>query len=284
MQLLSWNLQWCRGLDGRVDALRIAHEIRRLGDFDVMCLQEVADGFTDPGLEGMAGENQFAQLAAAFPDCAAIEGVAVDHPRGDTARKRFGNLILTRLPLGQVFRHSLPWPCDPGVRSMPRIAVEAVVTAPFGALRVVTTHLEYFSAQQRLAQVDALRTIYADGHAHGRAGPVSDDGSSFHSFPRPDATIVVGDFNMPARDPAYARMLAPFGDATPPLSDAWGCVHADAPQPPTFCVHVPYAPGMRPYACDFAFANAALAAHLRSFAVDGDTRASDHQPLIIALG
>ncbi|MCU0933013.1 MAG: endonuclease, partial [Thiobacillaceae bacterium] len=42
MKLLSWNIQWGRGLDGRVDLARIAGEIRRIGDFDVICLQEVA--------------------------------------------------------------------------------------------------------------------------------------------------------------------------------------------------------------------------------------------------
>ena len=70
----------------------------------------------------------------------------------------------------QVFRHLLPFPVDPGVNGMPRIAVEAVVAAPFGEVRVITTHLEYYSKMQRTAQVEALRAIYAEGHAHARAG------------------------------------------------------------------------------------------------------------------
>jgi len=56
MQLLSWNNQWARGMDGRVDAARIVQTVRRLGDFDVICLQEVAVNF--PGLPGSQGEDQ----------------------------------------------------------------------------------------------------------------------------------------------------------------------------------------------------------------------------------
>ena len=58
MKLLSWNIQWGRGLDGRVDLARILRTIRGLGDFDVICLQEVAVNF--PSLPGSQGENQIA--------------------------------------------------------------------------------------------------------------------------------------------------------------------------------------------------------------------------------
>ena len=187
MQLISWNVQWCRGLDGRVDPARIVAEIRRLGDFDVICLQEVADNFPDPRLAGSAGEDQFAALAALLSTHTLIAGWAVDHPGGDVTaseveagaadtiatspsraagsarRRRFGNVVFSRLPVGQAFRHSLPFPRDPEWSGMPRIAIETVVIAPFGMLRVITTHLEYFSRRQRAAQVDALRAVYAEG-------------------------------------------------------------------------------------------------------------------------
>lgn len=55
MRLISWNVQWCRGMDGRVDPKRIAAEARRLADPDVICLQELARNF--PDMEGSAGED-----------------------------------------------------------------------------------------------------------------------------------------------------------------------------------------------------------------------------------
>ncbi|MGE5088336.1 MAG: endonuclease/exonuclease/phosphatase family protein, partial [Candidatus Levyibacteriota bacterium] len=48
MKLITWNVQWCRGVDGRVDPARIVAEARRFADFDVLCLQEIADNYPDP--------------------------------------------------------------------------------------------------------------------------------------------------------------------------------------------------------------------------------------------
>src|ERR1700730_4562857 len=45
MRLVNWNIQWGRGVDGRVDLARIVREARALCDFDVLCLQEVTRGF-----------------------------------------------------------------------------------------------------------------------------------------------------------------------------------------------------------------------------------------------
>ena len=48
MKLITWNVQWCRGVDQKVDAARVVAEAKRLADFDVLCLQEIADNFPDP--------------------------------------------------------------------------------------------------------------------------------------------------------------------------------------------------------------------------------------------
>ena len=68
-------------------------------------------------------------LASLLPGYTAVPGVAVDQPGDDGRRRRFGNMILSRLPVQQAFRHLLPYPADHDVPSMPRIAVEAVVRA-----------------------------------------------------------------------------------------------------------------------------------------------------------
>ena len=46
MQLIIWNIQWSRGIDGRVDPARIVAAVREMGDFDVLCLQEVTVNFS----------------------------------------------------------------------------------------------------------------------------------------------------------------------------------------------------------------------------------------------
>ena len=85
-------------------------------------------------------------------------------------------MILSRLPVKQAFRHLLPYPADHEVPSMPRVAVEAVVEAAFGDVRVITTHLEYYSLRKRSAQVEALRSIYAEGFDYAGNPRIGDGG------------------------------------------------------------------------------------------------------------
>ncbi len=284
MNLMTWNVQWCRGVDLRVDPARIVREARRIADFDVLCLQEIADNFPDPELEGSAGEDQFALLASLLPEFTAVPGVAVDQPAKDGRRRRFGNMIFSRLPVKQVYRHLLPYPCDPGVAGMPRIALEAVIAAPSAELRVITTHLEYYSARQRMAQVEALRTIYADGHAHAVDAQITkDDGGPFQTFTRPRATIITGDFNFEPDWPEHPRMLAPFADGTPRLFDAWQLAHPGEPHASTFCIYQKTDPSGAELHCDFIFLCDELRARVRDLRVDQKTQASDHQPVILTL-
>ena len=286
MKLLSWNIQWCRGVDGRVDAARIARVIRKLADADVICLQEVARGFDT--LAGSSGEDQFAQLAAAFPGYCAVEGIAVDVPHERGGRRQFGNLLLSRLPVRQAWRHLVPWPVDADHADMQRVAIEAVIEAPaplagLGALRVTTTHLAYYSAAQRLAQCQALRDLHAAAQAHHQAPTRADTSHGpFHWRPRPGAGIVTGDFNCEPGSPGHARTLAPFDDGTPPLRDAWQASHAGQAHAPTVGLFATVQ-WPRRFACDFVFVSDDLAPRIVAFEVDERSDASDHQALLLTL-
>lgn len=283
MRLLSWNIQWCRGVDGRVDPERIARVAHELADADVICLQEVARGF--PTLRGSDGEDQFARLAAAFPGYAAFEGVAVDVPADGGGRAQFGNLLLSRLPVRQVSRVLLPWPADPDHADMQRVAVEAVVESPtVGAVRVTTTHLAYYSAVQKLAQVDGLRARHAQAQGH-RSPPARADESRgpFHWRALPAAGIVCGDFNCEPGSPGHARMLEPFADGTPAFRDAWQVAHPSRAHDDTVGLY-DTVQWPRRFACDFVFVSDDLAPCVRSLAVDGTSDASDHQAVVLTLG
>src|SRR2546430_1554416 len=204
VRLLTWNVQWCRGLDGVVDPARIAREARRLADPDVLCLQEVSVGFIS--LPGSHGENQVDALRAALPGYQVFYAAAVDVPRADGARQRFGNLIASRFPVGRVLRHALPWP-PATVPSMPRAALEAVIEAPFGALRVVTTHLEYYSSGHRAAQMERLRELHSERNPETARG---EHVGPYRRIASPASALVCGDFNLPPEDPLRARFLEAF--------------------------------------------------------------------------
>jgi endonuclease/exonuclease/phosphatase family metal-dependent hydrolase len=277
MKLLTWNIQWGRGMDGRVDLARILHTIRQLGDFDVICLQEVAVNF--PGLPGSRGEDQIAELSAGLPGYSVIYGAATDVPDGRGGRSQFGNAIFSRLAVGQVWRHLLPWPAELDTPSMQRVLVEAVMTADIGPLRVMTTHLEYYSQGQRQTQIEAIRRLHAEACAMSARMPrFEEEGGSFEVFPRPAQALLCGDMNFPATAPERAHILTPFGDGTPGFRDTWSVLYSGDPHAPTVGIH-PVDFVKQPECFDFVFVTEGLANHLRVHGVEVETEASDHQPV-----
>ncbi|MDM0043983.1 endonuclease/exonuclease/phosphatase family protein [Variovorax dokdonensis] len=285
MKLVTWNTQWCRGLDGIVNPERIVEGARAMADFDVLCLQEIAQGFDDmPGHPG----DQPMQLQGLLPGFAVFFGAAVDEIDAHGKRQRFGNLIATRLPVARIQHHALPWPADPDQPSMPRMCTSVTVIDPdLGAIRVMTTHLEYYSSTQRMAQAVALRELHAQACAQTLAPPRREEGDAgpFQAKLHTEQAVICGDFNMAPTDPAYAEMVEgfePIAGTRRHLQDAWRVAHGDAPHAPTFRLFDRrYGPD--PVACDFVFLSEALAPRLRRIEVDGNTQVSDHQPVAIEL-
>jgi endonuclease/exonuclease/phosphatase family metal-dependent hydrolase len=271
MRLVTWNVQWCRGLDGSVDPARIAAELRRIANPDVVCLQEIASDF--PDLPGSNGEDQPVALWRELPAYEPVVAWGVDIPGEHRARKRFGNMILSRLKVGRVLRHSLPWPAAPGEPSMPRVALEAVVHAPFGPVSVISTHLEYYSAEHRAAQIARLAQIRAEALAERKR---VDEPGPFRSQASPRGIVLCGDFNLPPDDQLHQGILE-LG-----FVDAWQALHPSEPHPHTFRLHEHDA-GQSPYCCDYVFVTPDLAPRLASIRIDADNRASDHQPVIVEL-
>ena len=281
MKLITWNIQWGCGVDGRVDLDRIVATAGAMADFDVLCLQEVAVGY--PELQGADGRDQFAALAARLPGYTAVAGVATDAPGPHGDRRAFGNMILSCLPVLQVFRHLLPWPADPGRASMQRMALEVTLDAPAGPLRVLTTHLEYYSRVQRAAQVERLRDLQREAVSHARhpraEGP---ERGPFAQLPRGGPAVLCGDFNCRPDVAERLRLLEAFGDDTPAWVDAWALAHPGQPHAPTVGVHdrVQWA---SPRTFDYMIVSDDLAPRVAGVHVDGATAASDHQPMLLTL-
>lgn len=284
MRLITWNIQWGRGCDGRVDLARIARVLRETADADVLCLQEVAINFAD--LAGSSGEDQVALLSSAFAGYSAHFGVGTDLPDGRGGRSQFGNLILSRLPVLQVWRHLLPWPADPPGPSMQRVCVEVVVRAASAPVRVMTTHLEYYSALQRRCQVAALRAAHQQACEHGRRPrSAKESGASdptFRVLPRPASAVLCGDLNFAPDAPEYPQLLAPFDDATPAWRDAWPISHPGVAHAHTVGLHEADWPD-HPYCCDYLCVSEDLSERVTAVQVNQETDASDHQPMLLEL-
>jgi len=277
VSIVSWNIQCGLGCDGVFDLARIARVTRALGDADVICYQEVAR--LDPAYAN--GADQQAELRALFPGYEVFFGAGLDRGGGEHggpegARRQFGNALLSRLPVVQIFRHLLPHPAAGGIKHMQRQAIEAVVQTKSGPLRVVTTHLEYFSAAHRAAQIARLREIQAEVAAN-EVAPAKAARSPYDPTPRPAALVLCGDFNVKPDDAEYTQLMAE------PLVDAWCVARGAEPQPPSTGLFDRKQWPMGGHCRDYFAVTADVAQRIAAVEIDVTTDASDHQPLLLTL-
>ena len=293
MKLITWNVQWFCGLDDVVSVERVVGEARDMADFDVLCLQEVAVNY--PQLMGNAGFDQVERLRQLLPGFEVCFGAAVDESGRHGERQQFGNLVATRLPVAQVQHSPLPYPADAGVRSMPRMCTSVTVMAPFGPVRVMTTHLEFYSARQRMAQAQALLDIHAEACAQAAEPSLADEtGGPFQSKVHTASAVLCGDFNFEMVNAEYALLTGngAAGSSKPAhlpihlrssgLRDAWPLAHGSAPHDPTFR-QFDRRYGPEPICCDFVFVSDDLRHRIVKMEVNLQTRASDHQPVLLDL-
>ncbi|WP_292038329.1 endonuclease/exonuclease/phosphatase family protein [Massilia sp. UBA6681] len=279
MRVVSWNIRWGCGKDGRIRIHAIIDVLRRLNP-DVVCLQEVAANHSE--LEGSATANQFKQLGGAFGGYHSMEHAPSELYKNNSPRL-FGNLILSRYRISQVHRHLLPWPADPeNPAGMPRGLMETVIDAPSGKLRLMTTHLEYYSALQRRAQVQRIRELHAEASARARIfQPAPSLDAPFQLGFRPASAILCGDFNFTPDSSDYQAMLAPIDDA-PAFVDAWRVAHGGVARAPTTGLHG-YPWPDKPDCYDYFFVTDDLAPRVATVEVQSETAASDHQPVVLDL-
>jgi len=279
MRVVSWNIRWGCGKDGRIRIHAIIDVLRKLGP-DVICLQEVASNH--PDLEGGASANQFRQLAGAFGGFHAVIEPTSEIYQNNLPRQ-FGNLLLSKYRITQVHRYRLPWPPDPEhPAGMPRGLIETVLDAPGGKLRVLTTHLEYYSPVQRLAQVRQIKYLHWEACQRARIfQPDPSLDAPFQLGFRPGSAIYCGDFNFEPDSPGYQELLTDQAGSLA-LIDAWSARHPHTARAPTAGLHGFDWPD-RPACYDYFFVTEDLAPRLRDVDVVSETAASDHQPIVLDL-
>lgn len=284
MNIVTWNTQWCKGIDGIVSPERIIAGARSLLDVDVICMQEISINYQ--GLTGDSASNQALQIQALLPDYQVVFGAAIDEqPLGKGERQQFGNLIASRLPILQIQKVCLPSPVDrddpkPG---MSRICLVCTIQAEWGPVRVMTTHLEYYSQPQRQAQISAIASWHEMASLHAMYPSPTQPGDTDTPYqPKPHTldTVLCGDFNFEPDSPEY-QIITDLSRQNP-LCDAWVHNHPEQPHPPTFRLYdETYGP--EPVSCDFFFVSQSVASRVRNVRVDTLTQVSDHQPVSLEL-
>ena len=284
MRIVTYNIQYGRGRDGRFDLDRIAQEI---AGADLIALQEVERFWARSGTA-----DQPRLIARHFPGHHWAYGPGVDlHLPGEGPgeagagrRRQFGNMLLSRAPLLTVRHHLLPKLASLGPpMSLQRSALEAVIEVRGGHLRVYSVHLTHLSAATRLPQVETLLGIHAGSVREGP--PVSGSGLPEEWTrdgmppPVPRDAILLGDFNMQPDSVEYERLVGPMspygGRITNPegFVDAWVEAGHAVDAGPTADVKG------RPARLDYCFVSAGLKDRIRAVRVDSDAVGSDHQPV-----
>lgn len=280
MRVVSWNIHWGCGKDGRIRIHAIIDVLRKL-NADVICLQEVASNH--PELEGSATADQFRQIAGAFGGYHSVHAPTSEIYKNNLPRL-FGNLLLSKFRITQVHRHLLPWPPDPdSPPGMPRGMIETVIDAPSGKVRVLTTHLEYYSLAQRMTQVRQIRYLHWEACERARIfQPDPDLDAPFQLGFRPGSAIYCGDFNFTPDSPEYRELIAPEEGIALPLVDAWSATHPGQARAPTAGLHGFEWPA-KPECYDYFFVTEDLVHRVATVDVLSESAASDHQPIVLDI-
>jgi endonuclease/exonuclease/phosphatase family metal-dependent hydrolase len=153
VKLVSYNIQYGFGLDGKYDLERI---VAALAGADVIALQEVTRGYSRNGSVDMV-----AAIQALLPGYYAVYGAGLDLlPTGAGPRDprfQFGNMVLSRWPIVATRTLLLPRSRTIAKLNLQRCATEAVIDAPDGALRVYAVHLDHVSPDERIRQIVCLK-------------------------------------------------------------------------------------------------------------------------------
>ena len=283
VRFVTYNTQYCTGLDGRTDVQRIVDAIRGA---DVICLQEI-----DRFWKRTDYADQAAEITECFPDYYWTFGAAmdVDASYHDATgglvnrRRQFGNMVLARWPLLMVRNHLLPKLQLRTPMSLQRAALETVVDLPDGPCRVVSVHLAHAAASERHLQIERLLSIlhHAPNDGGAWSGQAIPQGWDLDGPPQaqPARTIVMGDFNIVPESEEYARICGPADPAHGSLStvvdlvDLWAVAESTNDDGAT---HHGREGSKR---LDYAFVTGEFAERLRRIWVEQSAAGSDHKPL-----
>jgi endonuclease/exonuclease/phosphatase family metal-dependent hydrolase len=283
MKLVTYNTQYGVGRDGKFDLQRIANEVEGA---DIIALQEVTRNFARNG-----GADMIDGLAALLPGYFYAFGAAMDLDFGATdnegrplnKRFQFGNMVLSRFPIVASRNLLLPRTLRFSRGNLQRSALEALVLAPSGPIRIYSVHLDHISVAERTLQISHLKErAYA---YPGEGGAIS--GSAEYGFPeppRPRGFVLLGDFNMNRFSPEYMLMTGEqddtahaagrdpidvytLGEGLPEGAVSW----VDDAKPETSRL------------IDFAFVEASLAGRVGKVGIDREAKGSDHLPVWFEL-
>lgn len=285
MNFTTYNIQFGRGLDGKIDLDRIADTVR---DADVIALQEVERFFPRSG-----NIDQVEELARRLNLHHWVYGAGVDFsadrllPNGNIRhqRQQFGNMLLSRTPILASRNHLLPKYGSTGPLSIQRSALEGVIHCGSRRVRVYSIHLTHISATVRLQQIDRILEI--DQGAVREGWPISgkmsvtdfEGQANENSMPR--ESILMGDFNFTPDSEEYTRIVGPKSDYGGRVINPDGFIDAWVACGNSELTGVTAERRGYDVRMDYCFVRNPLSDRIRSVRIDSNADGSDHKPFSV---
>ena len=277
MRILSWNVQYGKSSDGSADFSHILQHIKSLGDFDVICLQELGRNMAEYCRPDQSDHLLMTQ--SCFNEHHAVWGSGFSWPSQDADndhRQEFGNISLVKSGLLDFRVHQLPQPATPGKQQMQRIAVETLVESAMGPVSILNTHLAFHDDAENQQQVAYLSHLEQERVAQHRE-PKQTGSGTYQAGSLAAARILCGDFNFTPDTRQYRYQL----DMN--WADAWKLNNNDKAHPPT-CGLFDKAQWPQGEHCrDFFWLSPELQSQQFEISVDTDTNLSDHQPVMLEI-
>lgn len=149
-------------------------------------------------------------------------------------------------------------------------------------VRVMSVHLTHLPGQQRMQQVETLRTVLVSLPREASLWEQTDtmiEPWTQGNPPPPvvDCTILAGDFNFQPDHPEYNVMLESLDGQE--LLDGWLAAHQSPGPHPVTCVQ----PDGSAITLDYIFSTSEMSDSIVSAEVRNNTKGSDHFPLVFEL-
>ena len=171
MKLVTYNIQYSKGQDGKFSLIRIAEALQ---DADIACIQEVERFWQRSGFI-----DQSQALSSFLPNFFTIFGTALDvnssiknkYGQIFNRRRQFGNMILSKYPIISSRNFPLPKEGVGPIHSIQRALLEAVIDIPdIGPTRIYNTHLSHRDSKSRFPQLNHMIKVLGQANIRMKVG------------------------------------------------------------------------------------------------------------------
>ncbi len=301
MKIVSYNIQFGLGNDGKFDLERIASEV---DGADIIALQEVERHWQRSGNVNQPEQlgrilNQYYWAYGPYFDVDASipqRGGAIKN-----IRRQFGNMILSKTPILSTRLFPLPKSALRQRHNMVVGVFEGVVgLRDDGALRIYNAHLGARSQHDRVAQILSIRDTIRRAPSEGGAwtGDLAHSLWEHHGHklwdedatppPMPESFVLLGDFNLEPKDPEYDYLVGPHDGDLGRLSskeefiDTWVAAGHHENEGFTYTTD-PSVGDARSMRIDYAFVDESMQKRVLGARIDEAAHGSDHKPYWVEL-